>query len=50
MNKEQTENLTDLQETNDRLIAQIIKQNEQILEVISDVNKKLREILEYDRG
>lgn len=50
MNKEQTENLTDLQETNDRLVAQIIKQNEQILEVISDVNKKLREILEYDRG
>lgn len=50
MNKEQTENLTDLQETNDRLVAQIIKQNEQILEVIGDVNKKLREILEDDRG
>lgn len=50
MNKEQTENLTDLQETNDRLVAQIIKQNEQILEVIGDVNKRLREILEDEGG
>ena len=50
MNKEQTENLTDLQETNDRLVAQMIKQNEQILEVIGDVNKRLREILEDEGG
>lgn len=50
MNKEQTENLADLQETNDRLIAQIIKQNEQILQVIGEVNQKLREILEDDEA